>query len=56
MPWHASLQLDYALEQGRSVARHKHSGPLRILQSWQSFKIIAAVSISQYLNSFILTS
>ena len=33
MPWHASLQLDYALEQGRSVARHKHSGPLRILQS-----------------------
>ena len=33
MPWHASLQLDYALEQGRSVARHQHSGPLRILQS-----------------------
>ena len=33
MPWHASLQLDYAFEQGRSVARHRHSGPFRILQS-----------------------
>ena len=33
MPWHASLQLDYALEQRRSVARYQHSGPLRILQS-----------------------
>jgi hypothetical protein len=33
MPWHASLQLDYSLEKGRTVARHRHSGPLRILQS-----------------------
>jgi len=33
MPWHAKLHLDYSLEQGRSVARHRHTGPLRILQS-----------------------
>jgi len=33
MTWHASLQLDYALESERSVARYQHSGPLRILQS-----------------------
>lgn len=33
MPWHAQLQLDYQLEAGRTVARHQHSGPLRILQS-----------------------
>jgi urease accessory protein len=33
MTWHARLQLDYALESGRSVARHLHDGPLRILQS-----------------------
>jgi len=33
MTWHASLQLDYALESGRSVARYLHNGPLRILQS-----------------------
>jgi urease accessory protein len=33
MVWNAQLQLDYALEAGRSVARHRHSGPLRILQS-----------------------
>ena len=33
MPWHASLQLDYSLEKGRTVARHQHVGPLRILQS-----------------------
>ena len=33
MPWHAQLQLDYTLEAGRTVARHSHSGPLRILQS-----------------------
>ncbi len=33
MSWHARLQLDYALESGRSVARYQHDGPLRILQS-----------------------
>ena len=33
MSWHASLALDYRLEAGRSVARHRHDGPLRILQS-----------------------
>lgn len=33
MTWHASLQLDYTLESGRSVARYLHNGPLRILQS-----------------------
>ena len=33
MPWHASLQLDYTLEGPRTVARHAHNGPLRILQS-----------------------
>ena len=33
MTWHAHLQLDYALEAGRCVLRHRHSGPLRILQS-----------------------
>ena len=33
MTWHASLQLDYALESERSVARYLHNGPLRILQS-----------------------
>lgn len=33
MSWHANLQLDYRLESGRSVARHQHSGPLRVLQS-----------------------
>jgi urease accessory protein len=33
MPWHAQLQLDYCLEVARTVARHSHSGPLRILQS-----------------------
>jgi urease accessory protein len=33
MPWHARLQLDYRLEANRTVARHEHSGPLRILQS-----------------------
>ena len=33
MPWHAQLDLDYSLEAGRSVARHRHTGPLRILQS-----------------------
>lgn len=33
MPWHAQLKLDYSVESGRTVARHSHSGPLRILQS-----------------------
>ncbi len=33
MPWHAKLDLDYRLEAGRCVARHVHTGPLRILQS-----------------------
>lgn len=33
MTWHASLQLDYTLQDSRSVARHRHDGPLRILQS-----------------------
>ncbi len=33
MSWHAQLELNYALEQGRSVARYQHEGPLRILQS-----------------------
>jgi urease accessory protein len=33
MPWHARLQLDYRLEANRTVARHEHCGPLRILQS-----------------------
>lgn len=33
MPWHAQLDLDYSVEAGRCVARHTHTGPLRILQS-----------------------
>lgn len=33
MSWQASLQLDYTREAGRSVARFRHQGPLRILQS-----------------------
>ena len=33
MAWHAQLQIDYTLEAGRTVARHHHTGPLRILQS-----------------------
>ncbi len=33
MTWHANLQIDYSLESGRTVARHAHSGPLRVLQS-----------------------
>jgi len=33
MPWHARLQLDYTLENARTVARFAHDGPLRILQS-----------------------
>lgn len=33
MPWHAKLDLDYSFEDRRSVARFRHDGPLRILQS-----------------------
>lgn len=33
MPWHAHLHLDYRQESARSVARFRHDGPLRILQS-----------------------
>jgi urease accessory protein len=33
MSWHAQLALDYCVERGRTVARHTHSGPLRVLQS-----------------------
>ena len=33
MTWHAELQLDYQLQAARTVARHEHNGPLRILQS-----------------------
>jgi urease accessory protein len=33
MSWHAQLQLDYHLEGGRTVARHQHQGPLRLLKS-----------------------
>ena len=33
MPWQAKLSLDYRVEQGRTVLRHAHDGPLRILKS-----------------------
>lgn len=33
MPWHAKLQLDYRFDTPRTVARFRHDGPLRILQS-----------------------
>jgi urease accessory protein len=33
MSWHAQLDLDYQWEANRTVARHVHTGPLRILQS-----------------------
>jgi urease accessory protein len=33
MSWHAQLQIDYQRSQDRSVARHTHTGPLRVLQS-----------------------
>ncbi len=33
MTWHAQLTLDYSVEANRTVARHAHSGPLRVLQS-----------------------
>jgi urease accessory protein len=34
MSWHAKLGIDYQVESTRSVARHKHNGPLRVLQSF----------------------
>lgn len=33
MPWQAKLDLNYCVEADRTVARHTHIGPLRILQS-----------------------
>jgi len=33
MSWHAQLNIDYRLERQRTVARHSHTGPLRVLQS-----------------------
>ena len=33
MAWHAQLDLDYSRQANRSVLRHRHTGPLRILQS-----------------------
>ena len=33
MTWHAELKLDYTSESQRTVARHSHQGPLRILKS-----------------------
>lgn len=33
MPWNASLSLNYRLDGQRTVLRHEHDGPLRILKS-----------------------
>lgn len=33
MTWNASLNVDYSLQGGRTVAHFRHEGPLRILQS-----------------------
>ncbi|WP_225784377.1 urease accessory protein UreD [Xenophilus sp. Marseille-Q4582] len=33
MPWHARLDLDYHHDGARSIARFRHEGPLRVLQS-----------------------
>ncbi len=33
MAWHAQLQLDYSRTADRTVVRHRHTGPLRILHS-----------------------
>ena len=33
MAWHAQLDIDYSSTASRTVARHRHQGPLRILQS-----------------------
>jgi urease accessory protein len=33
MTWHAQLDIDYTVASQRTVARHTHTGPLRVLQS-----------------------
>ena len=33
MTWHARLDIDYQRIGERTVAQHRHSGPLRLLQS-----------------------
>lgn len=33
MSWHARLAIDFVVQQQRTVARHSHNGPLRVLQS-----------------------
>ena len=33
MAWNASLDIDYTLQSGKTLAHFRHSGPLRILQS-----------------------
>lgn len=33
MTWHAQLNINYLCESQRTVARHAHTGPLRVLQS-----------------------
>lgn len=33
MVWHATLSIDYVLQAGKTLARHQHNGPLRVLQS-----------------------
>ncbi|MDO9400517.1 MAG: urease accessory protein UreD [Polaromonas sp.] len=33
MAWNATLSLDYTLQAGKTIARFRHDGPLRILQS-----------------------
>ena len=33
MPWHAHLSVEYTRQDSRTVARHSHEGPLRILQT-----------------------
>ena len=33
MPWHAHLNLDYRLDNPRTVLRHEHNGPLRLFKS-----------------------
>src|SRR3954471_5901123 len=33
MSWHARLDLHYSLEGARTVVRHAHEGPLRVLQT-----------------------
>lgn len=33
MSWNARLDIDFEVQQQRTLARHRHSGPLRVLQS-----------------------